>query len=255
MGKGHQDKIAVITGGANGIGQAFAQRLAQDGVHIAVADPQPADETLKLVRETGRQGVAFDCDVSSPESVAQLASKVHKHFGRCDILVNCAGVFPLKPFEEITYDEWRRVLSINLDGTFLCCSAFAPGMKQRGWGRIVNMASSTLGAVVTGFTHYVASKAGIVGLTRALATELGPYGVTVNSIAPGLTRTPGAFLRGPRVGVSTMEEEFERTANTQAIKRSEVPADLVGTLSFLTSDDAAFLTGQMINVDGGRNRS
>jgi NAD(P)-dependent dehydrogenase (short-subunit alcohol dehydrogenase family) len=255
MAKGHQDKVAVITGGANGIGQAFAQRLAQDGAHIAIADRQPADGTVKLVHEAGREGAAFDCDVSSEESVKQLAANVRQRFGRCDILVNCAGVFPLQAFEDITYADWRRVLSINLDGTFLCCAAFAPGMKQNGWGRIVNMASSTLGSVVTGFTHYVASKAGIVGLTRALATELGPHGVTVNSIAPGLTRTPGAFARGPRAGVTTMEEEFERTAQMQAIKRSEVPADLVGTISFLTSDDAAFITGQMINVDGGRNRS
>ena len=255
MAKGHQDKVAVITGAAAGIGQACAQRLAQEGVNIAIADRQPANETVKLVQAAGREGVAFECDVSSPESVQQLAANVQQRFGQCDILVNCAGVFPLKPFEEITYAEWRRVLSINLDGTFLACSAFAPGMKQRGWGRIVNMASSTLGSVVTGFTHYVASKAGIVGLTRALATELGPYGVTVNSIAPGLTRTPGAFARGPRAGVASMEEEFERTANMQAIKRSEVPSDLVGTIAFLTSDDAAFITGQTINVDGGRVRS
>ena len=145
------------------------------------------------MRAAGREALACECDVSSPESVAQLAANVLQRFGRCDILVNCAGLFPLKPFEEMTFADWRRVLSINLDGTFLVCKAFVPGMKERGWGRIVNMASSTFGAVVIGFTHYVASKAGIIGFTRALATELGPHGITVNSIAPGLTRTPGAF--------------------------------------------------------------
>jgi len=255
MGRGHQDKVAVVTGGAGGIGQAFAQRLAQDGVNVAIADRQPADETVKLVEAAGREAAAFDCDVASQESVTALAANVQQRFGRCDILINCAGIFPLQPFSEMTFADWRRVMSVNLDGTFLVTMAFVPGMKERGWGRIVNMASSTLGSVVNGFTHYVASKGGIVGFTRALATELGPFGVTVNSIAPGLTRTPGAFARGPNPGIATMEDEFQRAAATQAIKRGEVPADLVGAMSFLTSDDAAFITGQMLNVDGGRNRS
>jgi NAD(P)-dependent dehydrogenase (short-subunit alcohol dehydrogenase family) len=255
MAKGHHDKVAVVTGAASGIGQAFAQRLAEDGCHVVIADVQAADETLKAVERAGRRSLYVRCDVSSPEAVAALAAKVEQTFGRCDILVNNAGIFQLQPFEQISFADWRRVLSINLDSAFLTAQAFAPGMKRRGWGRIVNMASSTFGGVVTGFAHYVASKGGVIGLTRALATELGPYGVTVNSIAPGLTRTPGAFMRGPRAGVASMEEEFARTANMQAIKRGEVPADLVGTISFLTSDDAAFITGQMINVDGGRNRS
>jgi NAD(P)-dependent dehydrogenase (short-subunit alcohol dehydrogenase family) len=255
MGRGHQDKVAAITGAASGIGQAFAQRLAEDGVNIAVVDRQPVDETMQRVRQAGRDALACECDVSSPDSVETMARQVRQRFGRCDIVVNCAGVFPLKPFEEMSFEDWRSVLSVNLDGTFLAAKAFVPGMKERGWGRIVNMASSTFGSVVTGFTHYVASKGGVIGFTRALATELGPYGITVNAIAPGLTRTPGAFARGPRAGVKTMEEEFLRTANMQAIKRGEVPEDLVGTVSFLTSDDAAFITAQTINVDGGRNRS
>jgi NAD(P)-dependent dehydrogenase (short-subunit alcohol dehydrogenase family) len=128
-------------------------------------------------------------------------------------------------------------------------------MKQRQWGRIVNMASSTLGSVVTGFVHYVSSKGGIVGFTRALASELGPHGITVNAIAPGLTRSPGTLARTPRAGHASMDEEFASIAQTQAIKRGEVPEDLVGTVSYLTSDDAAFITGQTLNVDGGRVRS
>jgi NAD(P)-dependent dehydrogenase (short-subunit alcohol dehydrogenase family) len=255
MGKGHRDKVAVITGGAHGLGQAFARRLAEDGVHIAIADIEPADETVQLVQQAGRDAFACTCDVASPAAVAALAVQVEKRFGRCDILVNNAGIYPVQPFEQMRFEDWRRVLSINLDGTFLCSSAFAPGMKQRGWGRVVNLASSTFGSVVAGFTHYVASKGGIIGFTRALATELGPHGITVNAVAPGLTRSPGTLARSPRAGIASMEEEFALAANAQAIRRGEVPDDLVGAVSFLTSDDAAFITGQTINVDGGRVRS
>ncbi len=255
MGKGHQDKIAVISGAANGIGQAFAQRLAQDGAHVVVADIASGGDTVKMVEQAGRQALACQCDVSSEDSVKVLAADVAKRFGRCDILVNCAGIFPNLAFDRMTFADWRRVQAINLDSVFLMCSAFAPGMRQRQWGRIVNMASSTLGSVVTGFAHYMASKAGIVGITRALASELGPHGITVNAISPGLTRSPGTLVRAPRPGMASMEDEYAHAASMQAIRRPEVPADLVGTVSFLTSDDAAFITGQTLNVDGGRNRS
>jgi NAD(P)-dependent dehydrogenase (short-subunit alcohol dehydrogenase family) len=255
VGKGHKDKVAVITGAAGGIGQAFAKRLAEDGVHVVIADLGPGLETVKLVEQAGRQALACKCDVTSQESVAAMAADVQKKFGRCDIVINCAGIFPQLAFDEMKFEDWRRVLSINLDGTFLVTAAFVPGMKQRQWGRIVNMASSTFGSVVTGFVHYVASKGGVIGFTRALATELGPHGITVNAIAPGLTRSPGTLARKPRPMFASMEEEFVANANTQAIKRPEVPEDLVGTVSYLTSDDAAFVTGQTLNVDGGRVRS
>jgi NAD(P)-dependent dehydrogenase (short-subunit alcohol dehydrogenase family) len=255
MGAGHKDKIAVITGSANGIGQAFAQRLAQDGAHIVIADIAAGDDTARLVEKAGREALACKCDVASEGSVKALAGDVAKRFGRCDILVNCAGIFPNQPFGQMTFADWRRVQAINLDSVFLMSAAFAPGMRQRKWGRIVNMASSTLGSVVSGFVHYMASKAGIVGITRALASELGPYGITVNAISPGLTRSPGTLARTPRAGMASMEDEFALAATMQAIKRPEVPADLVGTVSFLTGDDAAFITGQTLNVDGGRVRS
>ena len=255
MAKGHQNKIAVITGAAGGIGQAFARRLAEDGVHIAIVDVGDGSETVKMVRAAGREAIAVKCDVSSEQSVAAMAQQVNAKFGHVDIIVNCAGVFPQKDFAEMTFTDWRHVLSINLDGTFLVTKAFVPGMRERKWGRVVNMASSTLGSVVTGFAHYVASKGGIVGFTRAVATDLAPYGITVNAIAPGLTRSPGTVVRAPRPQFKTMDDEFAAVAQMQAIKRVEVPEDLVGAVSFLTSDDAAFMTGQTLHVDGGRVRS
>ena len=255
MAKGHKDKVAVITGASKGIGQAFAKRLAEDGVHIVIADVASGDETVKMVEQAGRQALACICDITSEQSIAALAAAVQGKFGRCDILVNCAGVYPQQEFTTMKFEDWRRVLAINLDSVFLVSSAFVPGMKARGWGRIVNMSSSTLGSVVTGFMHYMSSKAGIVGFTRALASELGPHGITVNAISPGLTRSPGTLARKPRPGIADMEAEFNIAAGMQAIKRVEVPEDLVGTVSYLTSDDAAFITGQTLNVDGGRVRS
>jgi (S)-1-phenylethanol dehydrogenase len=255
MAKGHKDKVAVITGAAGGIGQAFAKRLAEDGAHIAIVDIGDGTSTVKMVEAAGRQAIAPKCDVASESSVAAMAKQVQDKFGHADIVVNCAGIFPQKNFPEMTFADWRQVLSINLDGTFLVTAVFVPGMRARKWGRIVNMASSTLGSVVTGFAHYVASKGGIVGFTRALATDLAPDGITVNAIAPGLTRSPGTVVRQPRPGFKTMDEEFAAVAQMQAIKRVEVPEDLVGAVSFLTSDDAAFMTGQTLNVDGGRVRS
>jgi (S)-1-phenylethanol dehydrogenase len=255
MAKSHHGKVAVISGAASGIGQAFAQRLAQDGAHIVIADILPATDTVRLVEEAGRDVLAWKGDVSSESSVKALAADVSARFGRCDILVNCAGIFPSHPFAEMTFADWRRVQAINLDSVFLMCAVFVPGMRARKWGRIVNMASSTLGSVVSDFVHYVASKGGVVGFTRALATELGNDGITVNAISPGLTRSPGTLARTPRPGMASMEDELAFAATMQAIKRPEVPADLAGTVSFLTSDDAAFMTGQTLNVDGGRVRS
>ncbi len=255
MAKGHQGKVAVITGAAGGIGQAFAKRLAEDGVDIAIVDLGDTAETVKMVQAAGRKAHAVKCDVTSENAVAAMAKEVDAAFGHVDIVINCAGIFPQKNFEDMTFADWRQVMAINLDGTFLVTAAFVPRMRARKWGRVVNMASSTLGSVVTGFSHYTASKGGIVGFTRGLATDLAPYNITVNAIAPGLTRSPGTVSRAPRPIYKSMDEEFAAVAAMQAIKRVEVPDDLVGAVSFLTSDDAAFMTGQTLNVDGGRVRS
>ncbi len=244
MGRGHAGKVAVITGGAAGIGQAFARRLAEEGVDIAIADIAPAHETEALVKAAGRAVLSATCDVASPESVRAFADVVLERYGHVDILVNNAGIYLLGPFAAIEYDQWRKVLAVNLDAAFVMCKAFVPGMQARHWGRVVNMTSDTCWLPTPMLLPYITSKAGLIGFTRALATEVGESGVTVNAIAPGLTRT-ATTASGPLVNV------FDAVVAQQAIKRLEVPEDLVGTIAFLTSDDAAFITGQTIAVDGG----
>jgi NAD(P)-dependent dehydrogenase (short-subunit alcohol dehydrogenase family) len=247
MARGHKDKVAVITGGSKGIGQAFAKRLAEDGVHVAIADVASGAETVKMIEAAGRRALACACDVTAPDQIAALAAEVQKKFGRCDILINCAGIYPQRAFDDMTFEEWRRVLSINLDSCFLFSKQFVPGMKQRGWGRIVNLASSTLGSVVTGFAHYVASKGGIVGFTRAAATDLAPYGITVNAIAPSMTLTERIRPRWNQSSPEDQQAEIERTP----LRRVAEAPDQAKVICFLASSDADFVTGVTIDVTGG----
>ena len=250
----HKGRTAVISGASSGIGQGCALRLAQEGAQIVIADRMAAEQTLQLIANAGGKAEAVECDVSDPASVALLKSRAEKDDRRCDILVNCAGIYPTQPFDEITFDDWRRVLAVNLDSMFLMTKAFVGGMRERRWGRIINFASDTVSLVVPGFTHYIASKAGVIGVTRALATEFGEHNITVNAVAPGLTRTPGTLSRREMAGMSN-DEFFELIAGMQSIKRPELVSDLVGAVSFLASEDAAFVTGQTLYVNGGLTRS
>jgi NAD(P)-dependent dehydrogenase (short-subunit alcohol dehydrogenase family) len=255
VAKRHEGKTAVISGAASGIGQAAAVRLAEEGGRIVIADRDKAEETLRLIEGIGGHAISVQCDVSDPASVAALKAKVESDGGRCDILLNNAGIYPVQTFDEITFEDWRRVLSVNLDSMFLMTKALTGGMRQRGWGRIVNIASDTVSLLVPDFVHYITSKAGVVGFTRSLATEFGQQGVTVNAIAPGLTRTPGTHARREIPGALSTAALFEMMANMQSIKRNEQVSDLVGSVSFLASEDAGFITGQTLYVNGGLTRT
>jgi len=247
-------KTAVISGAASGIGQAAAVRLAADGAQVVIADRAKPDETLQMIAKGGGKATAVECDVGNEASVAGLKKEVEKGGGRCDILVNNAGIYPMQPFDDITFEDWRRVLSVNLDSMFLMTKALTGGMRQRRWGRVINIASDTVNLLVPNLVHYISSKGGVIGFTRSLATEFGEDGVTVNAIAPGLTRTPGT-INQKMPGDMTPEKLFDMMAHTQSIKRSEVATDLVGAVSFLASEDAAFITGQTLYVNGGLTRS
>lgn len=239
-------RVAVITGGAAGFGQAFAERLARDGHDIAVLDVADTEETAVKVHTAGREFLAVRCDVSSAAAVAAAAAQVRERLGSADVLVHNAGIYPLATLEDTDWETWRRIMSINLDSCFHVFKAFLPGMRERGWGRIIAMAATTFHAGGAGLSAYTASKGGVIGLVRSIAGEVADAGITANCVAPSLTRTPGTSTgRHDDLGL------FDMLSRQQAIHRTQVPGDLVGAVSFVASDDAAFMTGQTLVVDGG----
>ncbi len=231
-------RTAIVTGGATGIGKAIAARLARDGARVVIADLQKCDAGA----------LNLQVDVSREDQVTRMAEETMRALGRIDILVNNAAIFSsleLRPFEDIPVDEFRRVMEVNIMGVWLCCRACAPHMRKGGYGRIINLASGAPLKGVPLFLHYISSKGAVIAMTRGLARELGKDGITVNSLAPGFTLSENVARQDAHV------RQGERTRLTRAIQRDETPEDLVGTVSFLASDDAAFLTGQTLVVDGG----
>jgi NAD(P)-dependent dehydrogenase (short-subunit alcohol dehydrogenase family) len=235
------DRIILITGAAGGMGALFVSRFLANGDTVIATDTSE-DALGKLEKNPKLQCHA--ADISDEASCTKLAGFAKQKCGRVDVLINCAGYFPDKPFDDMTLADWNEVIGINLTGVFLMTKAILPLMRDRNWGRIINIGSGSMFGGNPGQVHYVAAKAGVVGFSRSLARAVGKDGITVNVIAPGLTITPAA--------VKTLSPELIKSqVAARAIKRDEVGEDLVGTTYFLASPDADFMTGQTLNVDGG----
>jgi len=251
-----KDKVVIITGGAQGIGRVYALGMADEGAQLVIADVdlEAAEATVRDIRAKGREALALKTDVSSPDSTQDMARKTVESFGRIDVLVNNAAIFgkiriSRVPFYELDLDEWDRVFAVNLKGTLLCCRAVYPQMKTQGGGKIVNIASAAFFSGNPNYVHYVASKAGIIGLTRAMAREVGDCNINVNCIAPGATLAEDPGDKDAWEG--RVKRFNEILLPKRCLKRIQYPEDLVGAVIFLASSDSNLITGQTIVVDGG----
>jgi NAD(P)-dependent dehydrogenase (short-subunit alcohol dehydrogenase family) len=243
-------KVAIVTGGGNGIGWCYARRLAVEGAKVVIAeiDARAGAEAARHITESGGQAIAIRTDVSSESDTLAAVEAAMAEFHGIDILINNAALYAnisLKPIEQIPVAEWDRVMAVNLRGLFLMTKAVLPHMKAKGYGKIVNISSNTVFSGGPMMLHYVTSKAGIIGLTRSLAKEVGSFGICVNVITPGLTDTLAAEGTIP-------QDRFDVVVGSRAIRRRQAPEDLVGTMLFLCSPESDFITGQIINVDGGQ---
>jgi NAD(P)-dependent dehydrogenase (short-subunit alcohol dehydrogenase family) len=243
---------AIVTGGASGIGLAIAERLAADGNAVAIfdLDGAAADAAADKIVAGGGQAIGVTVDVTDRAQIDAGVEDVRARLGRPTILVNCAGLDGFDPFLKISAEKWNRIIAVNLTGTFDCCQAVVPDMIEAGWGRIVNISSSSAHSGQPMMTHYVAAKAGVMGFTKALALELGPKGITVNTIPPGFIDTP-MLRRSEEKGL--LGQGVEHHAALTPVRRVGRPEDIAAACSFLVKDEASYITGQVIGVNGGRN--
>ena len=231
-------KTAVVTGGGSGIGRATADRLRADGYHVATIDLNPSDDEF-----------AQTADVTDRTQVQAALSAIRAQLGPVAILVNAAGLDGFKRFTDLTFDEWQKVIDVNLNGVFHCIQAVLPDMVDAAWGRIVNISSSSTHSGTANMSHYVAAKSAVNGLTKSLALEYGPAGITVNAVPPGFIDTPmlrNAEARG-------MLGNVQATIAATPVRRMGTPEDIAAACAFLISEEAGYITGQILGVNGGRN--
>jgi NAD(P)-dependent dehydrogenase (short-subunit alcohol dehydrogenase family) len=248
------ERVVVVTGAAQGIGRELARQFAAAGAVAVVADldVDKAESVVKEISDAGGVGLAVRVDVADESSVGAMVETVLAEHGRIDVLINNASIFATikkGPFDQIALPEWEQVLKVNVTGTYLCVRAVADHMRTAGFGRIINISSDSVTRGVGNYLHYVTSKSAIIGMTNALARELGSYGVTVNCVRPGMVATEVERTVNPTVEART------RAASQQCIPRGMVPTDLVGIMLFLATPASAFITGQTIACDGGYTHS
>lgn len=244
-----KEKVAIVTGGAMGIGRAMAEGLASMGASLVIADVARADVAAKEMNQKGFNAIGVKVDVSSEEDTERMVDETIKAFKRIDILVNNAGIYTSLipgPFEKITVDQWRRVMDVNVMGMFLCCRAVIEKMRKNKEGRIINIASGTPFKGIPFLLHYTTSKGAVVALTRALAKEVGEDNILVNAIAPGFTLSDGVMANEVQ-----LKHFREISAKVRTLVRDQYPADLVGAVKFFAGPDSSFITGQTLVVDGG----
>jgi NAD(P)-dependent dehydrogenase (short-subunit alcohol dehydrogenase family) len=240
--KTHEGKVALVTGAAQGIGQAIAIALAERGAHVIATDIQIPQETLSKIRPAAS---AYQLDVTKEEDWHGLGLKTEA-LGGVDIVVNNAGYFPNRAIDQLDLATWRRTMSTNLDAHFLSVKTFLPGMRKKKWGRFIGISSNMVGLAIPGMSHYIATKMGIIGFMRGLANDVAGDGITANAVLPGLINTQATASQSDEMKRATWEQ--------QAIKRLGEPGDITGAVLFLTSDDASFITGEALVVDGGQYR-
>lgn len=242
-------RTAAVTGAAGGLGAAYAKRLAEDGFQVAIIDVKPGNAVVEEIAATGGTARAYVCDITDPDSIAAVVGRIEADLGGIDVLVNNAGVYDFTPHETVDLTLWRKLMAINVDGMFMMTQAVIPGMKAKGWGRVICVASNSCFLPPPGLTAYVATKSAVLGYVRSLAGEVGLFGITVNAVAPGPTVTD--TLKAPFPDEETFNGFMQQFVDQQAVKTIALPEYSASVVSFFAGEESGFVTGQVLVVDGG----